>query len=142
MLIPIKNKLIVLAIGDPNTWGSAGLIARPDSTKDRSDQGIVKAVGPEVRYINVGDYVVFSPYSGTVLDDEDEGRKHILLTEDGVIALVTPPTTTVQGMYGIDAKLLTSEAALQLIRATYEDMPRVIQMRQKFEDRLKLGLVD
>lgn len=155
MLIPIKDKLIVLALDDPDTWGSAGIIARPHNTKDRSDQGIVKAVGPDVKHVRIGDYVTFSPYSGMVINDADEGAKHILLTEDGVLTLVTPPTTLVPGLFyksqflntAIDENAsskeefipVTAEAALQMIRLAYHSMPRVIQFTNKFDDRLKLA---
>lgn len=147
MLIPIKDKLIVLALDDPDTWGNAGIIARPHNTKDRSDQGIVKAVGHDVKHVRVGDYVTFSPYSGMVINDADEGVKHILLTEDGVLTLVTPPTTPVPLYYksqflsekGEEEYLpITAEAALQMIRLAYHSLPRVIQFTNKFEDRLKL----
>ena len=72
MLIPRRDNILVAALDDPDTWYGSAII-RPESTKDRSDQGIVKAIGPEVQEVKVGDYVVFNPYSGMVVNDADEG---------------------------------------------------------------------
>lgn len=144
MLIPIKDRIIIAALPDPDTWYGSSLIHRPESTKDRSDQGIIKSVGPEVKYLRVGDFVVFSPYSGMVLNDADEGDRLIMLTEDAIIAVVTDPVTKIEPLYVRtvqDGKEeyhpATAEATILLMRNAYHKIPRVIQMTNKFEDRNK-----
>jgi len=138
MLLPLRDNVIVLAVSDPDFWFNSTII-RPESTKDRSDQGIVKAVGPEVRELRIGDYITFSPYSGKVLNDPDEGDKHIILPERACISIVTPPTTKVPNVLirTADGTLVdgTAEALLQMFRAAIEKMPRVIEQKQKFEQR-------
>lgn len=135
MLIPLRNNLIVLAIADPDTWGS-GIIIRPESTKDRADQGIVKVVGPDVRCVEVGDYVVFSPYSGMVLNVSEEGDRAILLSEDAIDCLITPANTQVSGLYHRTTELdfvpATAEASLLLIREAIQSLPRIIQVKKKW----------
>jgi len=139
MLYPLKNNLIVAAVDDPDTWYGSSLIVRPESTKDRSDQGVVKAVGPEVRDIQVGDYVAFNPYSGMVINDADEGDKLIMLSEDGVLSRVTPPTTEVAGVFiSTDEGMVpaTSEALIQLLRASFNKAPRFLELKDKFAARM------
>lgn len=140
MLLPLRNNVLIAALDDPDTWYGSSLIARPENTKDRSDQGIVKAVGPACKEIQVGDYVTFSPYSGTVINDADEGDKLIMLSEDGILAIVTPPTTIVEDVYFLDdegSKIpATSEALILLLREAYHKMPRVVEQKRKWEGRL------
>lgn len=138
MLIPLKDNILVAALDDPDTWYGSSLIVRPESTKDRSDQGIVKAVGPQVKEVQVGDYVLFNAYSGMVVNDADEGNKLIMLSEKAVIALVTPPTTPVAGLFVktnegyIEA---TSEATILIMREAFQKIPRVAELKNKWEGR-------
>lgn len=145
MLLPLKNNVLVAALDDPDSWYGSSLIVRPESTKDRSDQGIVKAVGPGVREVQVGDYVTFSPYSGMVVNDADEGDKLIMLSEDGILAIITPPTTMVDNVsifVGLDEDMnckyvdATAEALILLLRESYHKMPRVVEQKRKWEQRL------
>jgi co-chaperonin GroES (HSP10) len=138
MLIPLRDNILVAALDDPDTWYGSSLIVRPESTKDRSDQGIVKAVGPEVRDVSIGDYVTFNPYSGMVINDTDEGNKLIMLSEKGIIAIVTPPTTQVQGVFVKTEEGMvpaTSESLILLLRESYHQIPRVVEMKDKFMGR-------
>jgi co-chaperonin GroES (HSP10) len=143
MLLPLRNNVLVAALDDPDSWYGSSLIVRPESTKDRSDQGIVKAVGPGVKEVQVGDYVTFSPYSGMVVNDADEGNKLIMLSEDGVIAIITPPTTKVENVFiridyghGVEHEPATAEALILLLRESYHKMPRVVEQKRKWEQRL------
>lgn len=138
MLIPLRDNILVAALDDPDTWYGSSLIVRPESTKDRSDQGIVKAVGPESKDIRIGDYVLFAPYSGMVVNDADEGSKLIMLKEQAVIAIVTPPITIVPNVFvrAEDGEApATSEALILLLRAAYQKLPRVAEQKQKWEAR-------
>lgn len=139
MLIPLKDNILVAALDDPDMWYGSSLIVRPESTKDRSDQGIVKAIGPAVKEVQVGDYVLFNPYSGMVVNDADEGTKLIMLTEKAVIALVTPPTTPVAGLFVKTDKgyvEATSEATVLIMREAFQKIPRVAELKNKWEGRL------
>lgn len=138
MLLPLRNNILIAALDDPDTWYSSSLIARPETTKDRSDQGIVKAIGPGVKEIDVGDYVTFSPYSGTVINDSDEGDKLIMLSEDGIMTRITPPTTIVEDVFlSHNGEMIpaTAEALILLLREAYHKMPRVIEQKRKWEGR-------
>lgn len=140
MIIPLRNNVLVAALDDPDTWYGSSLIVRPETTKDRSDQGIVKAVGPTVKDVQIGDYVTFSPYSGKVINDADEGDKLIMLSEDGIIAIITAPTTMVEDVFIAAADdggtiPATAEALILILRESYHKMPRVVEQKRKWEQR-------
>lgn len=140
MLIPIADGVLVLGNDDPDYWDNSTIIQRPESTKDRCDQGFVKAIGPAVKDVQVGDYVTFSPYTGKLIDDADEGKKLILLREEAVMSIVTPPTTIVDGVTIMTDQgpfPATAEALLLLVREAYHKIPRIIQMKEKWEQRNK-----
>lgn len=89
----------------------------PDDAKERSDQGIVKYVGPAVKDVKIGDHVLFGGYTGTTVLMEDEGAM-VILREDFVIAILDSPDTVVPGLYlydGSDYFPTTYEIAIQLM---------------------------
>lgn len=132
-MIPIHDNILVMGQDDPDTWHGTSLI-RPESTKERCDQGWVKAIGPEVKSVAVGDYVMFSPYAGVLTNVSDEGRKIIMIAERGVIAILTPPTSIVDGLFckTEDGYIpATAETAMQLVRMTYHKLPRVVEILTK-----------
>jgi hypothetical protein len=73
------------------------------------------------------------------VNDADEGNKLIMLTEKAVIALVTPPVTKVPNVTvlteqgPVDA---TSESLILLLRESYQRIPRVAELKNKWEGRL------
>jgi co-chaperonin GroES (HSP10) len=139
MLHPLKDNVLVAALDDPDTWYGSSLIVRPEATKDRSDQGIVKSVGPETQEIEVGDYVMFNPYSGMVINDADEGDKLIMLSEKGILARVTTPDTEIPGAFiSTESGMVpaTAEALILLLRAAYASAPRFLELKDKFSARL------
>lgn len=101
MIRLVENKIAVAPIFDsdkhkvPNT--NIELII-PDEAKERCDQGIVRWTGPEVKDIQIGDYVLFSGYTGTLVRLEGEGL-FIILREDFVTAIIDPPDTEIPGVY-------------------------------------------
>jgi chaperonin GroES len=77
---------------------SSGGLYIPEIAQERADQGIVKYVGPDVIDVKIGDYVLFSGYTGTTVKLEDEGLL-IIMHEDFVTCLIFPPDTEVPGLY-------------------------------------------
>lgn len=96
MLDLIGNKVAVTPIVDPDE--SPGGIIIPDVAKERADQGIVKYVGPNVRYLKPGDYVLFSGYAGTKIWLEGEGA-FIILFETEVAAILYDEPTVLTNIY-------------------------------------------
>jgi co-chaperonin GroES (HSP10) len=108
-LRPLKNKVIVEVIPEP-TETKGGLII-PDVAIGRFKQGIVKGVGPECKEVKFGDYVLFSGYSGTLVDvaDDHTGRNReyaIVIPEDFITCVLEPNLgrTPVPGLYLKDSQ--------------------------------------
>lgn len=100
MLRVPNNMVAVLPLYDSDRWNKESRIIRPDSTKERCDQGIVKYKGKDVSEdIQLGDHVFFSGYVGTLMELEDEGRL-IFMPQDFVqCKMAQPEVLEVPGLY-------------------------------------------
>jgi len=99
MIRPIKDQVFVRPIFDPDT-SPTGLIIIPDEAKERCDQGIVKYVGPDVRDVRVGDYVLFGGYNGTLIRLTEPNELLIVFREPWIHAILTDvDNITVNGLY-------------------------------------------
>src|SRR2546427_12980345 len=105
------------------------MIIIPDEAKERCDQGIIKYVGPEVENVRIGDHVLFSGYTGTLLDLEGEGLM-IILPEDFITATIgydweEVAATKLPGLYFRSAKggyfTATYEQAINIIARGLEE---------------------
>ncbi len=121
-------------IFDPDTTPS-GRIYIPDIAKERCDQGIVKYIGIDsvdeetgnptyVGGLHPGDYVIFSGYSGQLIELEDEGLL-IIMPIQFIVAKVNPPISDMKGLFFQDDKG-------NYITATYEIVTKIIAMN--FQD--------
>lgn len=121
MLVLQKNKVAIVPIRDPDKIGSLWV---PDIAKERTDQGIVKYIGPDCKFAKVGMYVIFSGYSGTVIAIED-AEQHLLeevivLPEEFIYAeIIDDIEVDVPGLYfkGAEGEYwqATYEQAMMLI---------------------------
>lgn len=98
-----KNKVAIIPIRDPDKIGSLYV---PDIAKERSDQGIVKYIGPDCKYVKIGDYVAYSAYSGTLFNIQDPERPNeivedvIIMDEESVVAVMDDLTNyDIPGLY-------------------------------------------
>lgn len=111
----MPNKVAVEPIFDPDTIGS---IIVPDQAKGRCDQGLVKYVGSECKVVQVGDHVLFSGYTGTLMQLEGEGLL-IILPEEFVVSIVYDDPIEIEGLYFRDKEgkyfRATHEQALHII---------------------------
>ena len=139
MILPIRDNILIVAIRGQDTWYGSSLIVRPESTKDRTNQGYVKAIGPDVQDVSVGEFVMFNPYSGTLLNDSAEGDKQIMISEKGVIGKLFPPNTTVPGLFVETTEgtiPATIESAMLLCREAFETfVGEYAVQKEKFEQR-------
>lgn len=100
MIHLIKDKVAVTPIFDPDR--TAGGLWIPEQAQERCDQGIIKYVGPEVKTLKIGQYVLFPNYVGTLMEIEDEGQL-IIMREQYITAIIGDiPFTEVPGLYYID----------------------------------------
>lgn len=110
---------MIQAVFDPDR--TPGGLWIPDVAKERCDQGIVKYIGPAVKDLKIGDYVLFGGYDGTTIRLEDEGVL-ILMRESAVKCVIEMEPTMVEGLYykTKDGEFFeaTTESALRLIADT------------------------
>lgn len=115
MLTMMPNKVAVEPIFDPDMIGS---IIVPDAAKGRCDQGLVKYVGSECETVRVGDHILFSGYTGTLMNLEDEGLL-IILPEEFVVGVVYDDPIEIRDLYFKDKEgnyfNATHEMALHII---------------------------
>jgi co-chaperonin GroES (HSP10) len=134
--------------GITNLQMNASIVV-PENAKRRTDQGIVKYIGDDVRDIRVGDYVIFSGFSGQLMHFKGEGPNGepqsedlIIIHSDFVFAVLDEiPFTPVPGLYfktrDADNKVIYEpanyEVAATLIRdafAFYNRLPIDVKTRQ------------
>lgn len=92
-----NDKIAVTPIDDPSM--TKGGLYIPDMAKERCDQGIVKYIGPEVKDITIGMYILYSGYTGELVHVEGEGRIIIFPEKFAVCELVEPANVDVPGLY-------------------------------------------
>jgi len=87
MLYMLDDRVAVIPVEEPDMIGSLWI---PDQAKRRSDQGIIKYRGDNVKELRVGDHVLFSQYTGTRITYQDEGHL-IIMRDSDVLALIGEP---------------------------------------------------
>ena len=145
-----RGKIACVPIFDSNDTGIKGhdgsSIVLLDKYRERVDQGIVKYVGDGVTIerfgFNIGDLVIFSGYTGELVNIEGDGL-FIILPARFVTATVQTQPTEVSGLFFQDALTgeyfpATYEAAVPLLAKALEEAPwRVINVskdKPKLED--------
>lgn len=88
---PLGNRVLIQRLEAQTT--KSGIIL-PESAQEKPRQGEVLAVGPGKMNakgealkmpVQVGDKVIFSTYSGTEVDSEEE---YLILSEDDILAVI------------------------------------------------------
>jgi chaperonin GroES len=134
MLGLLKDQIAISGIGDPDKTKSGLYI--PDVARERTDQGVVRYIGPDVKDIQVGDYVVFSGWTGTALHIEGEGLI-ILMPEDQVVCKVHQMNTPISGLYHMSKDggffPATYESSMDMVREQYYDLPRRLNLKNRKE---------
>lgn len=132
MIELVENKVAIDPIWDSD-YSPSGLLIIPEEAKDRCDQGIIKYIGPLVKNHQVGDYVLFSGYTGSLVRLEGEGPL-IIMREDYLECIVHPPNTDIPGLFfqDVDGNFwpASHEQATTLIARNYQNHRR-IQMKNR-----------
>ena len=120
-----RNQVAIIPMDDPDV--TPGGIIIPEMARERTDQGIIKYVGADVKDLGIGMQVLFSGYSGTLVHLEGEGRL-IFIHQDFCLAeLPDPPTTDVPGLYfkGRDGEfyVATYELGMEFMAKALHEAP-------------------
>lgn len=84
---PLRTKIVVLR-DDTEKQTKSGLYI-VESFREPTGTGVVKAVGPEVTLVKVGDRVVFPPYCGVQLPSNEVHEKSNLMSLDEKFIMAT-----------------------------------------------------
>jgi len=76
----------VVAVRDEAQTKTASGLYLPDTAKEKPVVATVKAVGPDVKGIKVGDRIVYKDYSTTEL--KIDGTEYLIVKEEDVLATV------------------------------------------------------
>lgn len=87
-VIPLRNRILVLP--KESEEKTSGGIYIPDTAKEKTQEGLVVAVGEpgESGYMPVkkGDHVLYETYSGSEI--EVTGKKHLILKVKDILAVL------------------------------------------------------
>lgn len=137
MLTLSDTKIAVEPLEEPDRIGSIILV---DQAKSRSNQGIVKYIGPTVSSVQVGDHVLFGGYAGHVIHLEGEG-KLIILAEEFIQAIIHDDILDVPGLYfkSKDGSYFpaTLEGSITLIKEAHQESDLYKKQR---EYRIRRGV--
>lgn len=132
MLTMPPNKVGIEPIFDPDMIGSLYV---PEQAKERCDQGIVKYVGGDCELVKVGDHVLFSGYTGTLI--RIDGESLIIMPEEFIQAVVYDEPKIVEGLYFKDKNgeyfKATHEQASFLLARAMENDPTVRPSRKRYK---------
>ena len=81
---PLGERVLVERL-EENTTTASGIII-PDNAKEKPLEGIVKAIGSEVKEVQVGNKVVFGKYSGTEV--KLDGKEYLILKLEDILGVV------------------------------------------------------
>ncbi|HMH70047.1 MAG TPA: co-chaperone GroES [Candidatus Saccharimonadales bacterium] len=87
MTVPIKPLADrIVAVREVAATKTASGIYLPDNAKEKPVMATVKAVGPDVKAIEVGDRIVYKEYSTSEL--KIDGTEYLIVKEEDVLATV------------------------------------------------------
>lgn len=81
---PLGERVLVERL-EENTKTASGIII-PDNAKEKPLEGIVKAIGSEVKDVSVNDKIVFGKYSGTEV--KLDGKEYLILKLEDVLGVI------------------------------------------------------
>jgi chaperonin GroES len=91
---PLQDRVLIKRSKAQVTVGG---IILPDTAQEKPQQGEVVAVGPGredkngktiAMSLKVGDKVLFTAYSGTEFQPQNDDEEYIIMTEDDILAVV------------------------------------------------------
>ena len=76
----------VVAVREAVATKTASGIYLPDNAKEKPTMATVKAIGPDVKQLKVGDKIVYKEYSTTEL--KIDGTEYLIVREEDVLATI------------------------------------------------------
>lgn len=83
-ITPLADR--VVAVREEAKTQTASGIYLPDNAKEKPVLAVIKAIGPEVKELKVGDKIVYKEYSTTEL--KIDGTEYLIVKEEDVLATI------------------------------------------------------
>lgn len=83
----LGNRLMV-RVEQPKTQSGGGIYIPPKAAEELKDRGLVVAVGPKCKDVQVGDVIFFVPFMAQQLKIRD--KPYYMVEENDVIGVYTP----------------------------------------------------
>ena len=84
LIAPLADR--VVAVREEAKTQTASGIYLPDSSKEKPVMAEIKAVGTDVKHVNVGDKIIYKEYSTTEL--KIDTVEYLIVKEDDILATV------------------------------------------------------
>lgn len=85
-LKPLEDRVVAVR-EEAETKTASGLYI-PESAKEKPTLAKVVAVGPEVKYLKVGDRIAYKQYAESLVELKVDGTEYIVIKESGVVATI------------------------------------------------------
>lgn len=137
-----REKVAVIPMENPDKIGH---IYIPEMAQGRTQQGIIKYVGADVRDLAIGMHVMYSPYSGTLIQLEGEGKLIIIHSDFIAAELPDEVSTDIPGLYfrGNDGQyyMANYELGMEFIARAIGESDWGRSIRFKNQERVKPEIV-
>jgi len=81
---PLGERVLIKRVEEEQKTASGIII--PDNAKEKPQEGVVEAVGPDVKSVSKGDKVVFGKYSGTEI--KVDGQDYLVMEIGDVLGII------------------------------------------------------
>ncbi|MDD6055794.1 MAG: co-chaperone GroES [Helicobacter sp.] len=81
---PLGERVLVERL-EEETKTASGIII-PDNAKEKPLEGVVKAIGNDVKDVKINDKVVFGKYSGTEV--KLDGKEYLILKLEDILGVI------------------------------------------------------
>lgn len=134
---------ILVPIEEPSH--TTGGLYVPDTAKRRVTHGVVISKGSQVSdYVQLGDHVLFSGYSGDSIKNPDadrpEGHK-ITLRESGIF-FVIPESHIIAKLENTTVRVVDLETVRRVIKERINELSSKIPFQRKFMEEVCASLID
>jgi chaperonin GroES len=85
-IAPLADRIVAVREEAENKTASG--LYLPDAAKEKPTMAKVIAVGPEVKYLKVGDRIVYKQYAESLVELKIDGKEYIVIRESGVVATI------------------------------------------------------
>jgi len=81
-ITPLADR--VVAVKEAAQTKTASGIYLPEAAKEKAVVAVIKAVGPDVKHLKVGDRIIYKEYSTTEL--KIDGTEYLVVKEEDILA--------------------------------------------------------